>query len=181
MSNRSDTSSKLHVATLGRSVGLKGDMKLHIKSDFPEQFVPGASFTTQTNETLVIESVNFERGTVRLRGFSSPEAIKRLTNAKLFTTFEATRETCELEEGEFFWFDVIGCEVFESGTRLGVVSEIERIAERDYLEIKTDEKLVSQNFAKRFLVPYQDPFILETDIKAKRIEVKGAVDLLEAS
>mgnify|MGYP000951624045 CR=1 FL=1 len=32
------------VATIGRCVGLKGYLKLHNKSDFPEQFKKGATF-----------------------------------------------------------------------------------------------------------------------------------------
>jgi ribosomal 30S subunit maturation factor RimM len=35
--------------------------------------------------------------------------------------------------------------------------------------------------SKSFLVPYQEPFILKTDIEAKRIDVRGALDILQAS
>lgn len=171
----------LHIATLGRTVGLHGDMKFHDKSDFPEQFVAGASFYTQKGDTLTIHSINEARGTIRIQGYESMESAKKLTNTKLFTTMEATREQCELDEGEFFWFDIQGCKVYEDNRILGVVEEVERIAITDYLSVKTDAALVKAGEAKSFLIPYQDPFVLSTDIDAKRIVVTGAFDLLQSS
>jgi 16S rRNA processing protein RimM len=171
----------LHVATLGRTVGLKGDMKLHDKSDFPEQFVAGAEFFVDANRTVRLGYVNMERGIVRLEGCDTPEEAKRYTNAKLYTTYEATREQCELEEGQYFWFDIIGCEVVEDGRELGTVKEIERIGAVDYLAVKTDALLVAQGESKSFLIPYQPPFVVSTDIGAKTIEVQGGLDLLQAS
>ena len=177
-SNHSDL---LHIATLGRTVGLSGDIKLHIKTDFPEQFVPNATFITDKKQTLRLRDVNDQRGTVRIEGFESLESAKRLTNVKLFTTEEATREQCELEEGEFFWFDITGCDIFENGKRLGVVIEVERISITDYLSVKTDNALVAQGESKSFLIPYHKPFIVETNITEKRIDVEGALDILQAS
>ena len=171
----------LHVATLGRTVGLKGDMKLHDKSDFPEQFFDGAEFLIEKGRSVRLTHVNMDRGTVRLEGCDTPEAAKRYTNAKLYTTYEATREQCELEEGQFFWFDIIGCKVVEEGRELGVVREIERIGALDYLSVRTDGVLVAQGEAKSFLLPYQPPFIVGTDIGRKVITVEGGLDLLKAS
>lgn len=179
--SKPSTKDLLHIATLGRTVGLHGDMKFHDKSDFPEQFVAGATFYTKDGKTLTIQSINEARGTIRIQGFESMESAKKLTNAKLYTTVDATREQCELEEGQHFWFDIIGCEVYEENRLLGVVNEIERIGITDYLSIKTDDALVGEGESKSFLVPYQDPFILGTDIEAKRIDVSGALDILRAS
>ena len=171
----------LHIATLGKSVGLKGDMKLHIKTDFPQQFKKGASFYISTQSQVNIDDVNFERGTIRLQGCSTPEDAKKFTNAKLYTTIERTREECVLEDGEYFWFDIEGCEVQENGIVLGKVVEIERILDTDYLKISTDRVLAEKKLPKSFLVPYNDNFIETVDIKAKKIIVKGGYDILEAS
>ncbi len=179
--SKPSTKEMLHIATLGRTVGLHGDMKLHDQSDFPEQFVAGASFYTQKGETLTVHSVNEARGTIRIQGYESMESAKKLTNTKLFTTMEATREQCALEEGEHFWFDIVGCEVYEEGRRLGTVKEIERIAIADYLNVTTDDALVKAGESKSFLVPYQAPFIVDTDVDAKRIDVSGAFDILQSS
>lgn len=176
-----DVSHLLHIATLGRTVGLKGDMKFHITSDFPEQFVKDAEFLLKDGRRVRLANVNLERNTVRLDGCHTPEDTKRYINAKIYTTYEATREVCQLDEGQFFWFDIIGCSVEEDGRELGRVKEIERISAQDYLLVKTDDLLVSQGEIKSFLIPYQPPFIVHTDIAAKRIEVKGGLDILRAS
>jgi 16S rRNA processing protein RimM len=181
MSNPSKTSSLLHIATLGRTIGLKGDMNLNIKTDFPEQFVVGADFVDAKGNTIALSDVNLQRETVRINGITSPEDAKRFVNAKLFTTFEKTRESCQLEEGQFFWFDIIGCSVVEEGRELGVVKEIERMASTDYLSVTTESSLVARGMAKSFLIPYHEPFIVQSDIERKEIEVSGAFDLLEAS
>ena len=171
----------IHIATLGRTVGLHGDMKFHDKSDFPEQFVAGATFYTKDGKTLTIHSVNEDRGLIRIEGYESLESAKKLTNVELYTTMEATREQCELEEGQHFWFDIMACEVYEENRRLGVVKEVERIGITDYLSIKTDDALVNEGESKSFLVPYHEQFILKTDVKAKRIDVRGALDILKTS
>ena len=171
----------LHIATIGKTVGIKGDMKLHLKTDFPEQFVKGASFLSNGKEKITLSDVNLERGLVKLNGITNPEDAKKFTNAKLYTTYEETRKNCHLDDGEYFFFDLEDCEVFEDGIKLGVVNEVERITITNYLSIKTDEALVAKGYAKKFLVPFIEPFKVCVDIDAKRIELRGAMDILEAS
>ncbi len=171
----------LHIATLGKSVGLKGDMKLHIKTDFPEQFKKNATFYITPETKITIENVNFQRGTIKLSGYNTPEEAKKLTNAKLHATIEQTRKECKLEDGEHFWFDIEGCLVYEDGLFLGKVIEIERILDTDYLKIKTADELVAQKLPKSFLLPYNEHFIKSVDTKEKKIEAIGAYDILEAS
>ena len=171
----------LHIATIGKTVGIHGDMKFHVKCDFPEQFVDGASFFTNLKKDVTLEDVNLDRGIVRIKGIHTIEDAKKFTNAKLFTTREETRKNCHLEDDEYFWFDIDDCEVFEDGILLGVVNEMERISITNYLNIKTDEKLVEAGNAKVFLIPFQEPFRVSVDIEKKVITVSGGMDILEAS
>ncbi len=181
MSNLSKVMELIHIATIGKAVGLNGDMKFHIKCDFPEQFVKGATFFINKKETLTIESINHERALIKFIGFCTSESAKKLTNAKVFTTYEETKKNCHLEDGQYFWFDIVGCKVFENEKFLGTVIEVERIAVSDYLSIKTDDVLVADGFAKNFLIPYHETFIKNVDVEKKRIEVSGGLDILEAS
>jgi len=181
MSNRQNNDRLLHIATLGRTVGLHGEMKLHLFTDFPEQFVPGETFYTKERTPLRFETVNMERELVKLQGIDSPEAAKRYTNTMLYTTYGRTREVCKLEEGEHFWFDLVGCTVTEGGVTLGRVVEIERIGAVDYLQIKTDDALVKRKLPKHFLVPKRPPFVENVDTETGLIALRGAMDILEAS
>ena len=171
----------LHIATLGKTVGLKGDMKLHIKSDFPEQFKAGASFLINKKDKITLSDINLDRGIVKINNITNLEDAKKFTNAKLFTTQEATRKNCHLNKGEYFFFDLEDCDVYENGKHLGRVKELERINITNYLSIVTDAALVEKDFAKTFLVPFIEPFKVAVDIEAKRIELRGAMDILEAS
>lgn len=171
----------LHIATIGKTVGIHGDMKFHDKSDFPEQFFDGATFFTNLKREITLEDVDLDRGLIRIQGINTIEDAKRFTNAKLFTTRDETRKNCQLEEGEFFWFDIDDCEVYEDGIRLGHVHEVDRIAITNYLSMHTDEKLVAQGLPKTFLIPFEEPFRQSVDIEKKIIIVEGAMDILEAS
>jgi 16S rRNA processing protein RimM len=181
MSKRQNNDRLLHIATLGRTVGLHGEMKLHLYTDFPEQFVPGETFYTKERTPLVFEEINLERELVKLEGVDSPEAAKRFTNTQVYTTYGRTREVCKLDEGQYFWFDIVGSTATEAGMTLGKVLEIERIGTVDYLTIKTDDALVGRGLPKQFLVPYQPPFIEKVDTQAGTIAMTGAMDILEAS
>ncbi len=181
MSNRHDSDRLLHIATLGRAVGLGGEMKLHLFTDFPQQFQSGKTFFTKDRTPLTLDKVNLERGTVKLEGIDTPEAAKRFTNAKLYTTYGKTRQDCPLDEGQYFWFDLVGSRIEEEGRTLGKVLEIERIGAIDYFVIKTDDTLVAEGNPKQFLLPYQPPFIEDVDIDTGTIRVRGGLDILEAS
>lgn len=171
---------KVYIARVGKSVGLFGENRLILDSDFPEQFFEGASFESKRG-TLIVDSYNENRGLVKFKGVTTREDAKKMTNLELFTTQEATKEACSLNEGEFFWFDIIDCSVFEDDRLLGVVTSVERLEPTDYLMIQTESSLVEKGNAKSFMIPYVDHFIAETKISEKRIDVKGGLDILEAS
>ena len=109
------------------------------------------------------------------------ESAKTLTNAKLYSTQEQTRERIELAEGEHFWFEIIGCRVVEGDEVLGEVAAIDRMADTDYLAITTAPALVEAGLPKSFLLPYIPRYIVRADTDARRIETRDARDVLEAS
>jgi 16S rRNA processing protein RimM len=173
---------KIYVAKLGKAVGLQGHLRLFIDSDFPEQFKKGATFTTNKNLTLKVLECNLDKELIRFENYLDVDLAKKLTNSELFTTQEVTKEYCKLKENEFFWFDLISCEIFENDLKLGVVKDIHRYPLNDYLEVNTDILLVQKNLPKTFLIPHIfDIFIEKIDIENKKIFVKNAFDILENS
>jgi 16S rRNA processing protein RimM len=173
-------SEKFFIAQIGRTVGLWGDLKFHLHTDFPEQFKKGATFQSSRG-TLTIADVNMKRGLVRFVGFENIDAAKKLTNVKLYSDEAQTKANCTLEKGQHFWFDIIGCEVREGEEVLGKVEDIQRLADVDYLAIDTDKALVDAGLPKHFLLPYIDRYIIDADTDAKIIRVKDGKDVLEAS
>jgi len=171
---------KFFIAQIGRTVGLHGDLKLNLHTDFPEQFQPGARFESSRG-VLEVAAYKPGRALIRFVGYASMESAKTLTNVKLYSTLEQTREQVTLKEGEHFWFEIIGCRVVEKGVTLGMVSEIERLTDADYLSIDTDEKMIENGCPKSFLIPYIPRYIISVDTEAKTIDVVDAHAILEAS
>jgi len=173
---------KIYVAKLGKAVGLKGQLRLFMDTDFPEQFKKGASFTTNKKLELIVAEYNASRELIKFEGFDNMDDAKKLTNQLLFVSKEDTKQNCELEEDEYFWFDIIGCEIIEDNKNLGSVKEIHRFPLDDYLEVSTSNELVEQNLPKTFLIPYnKERFIVSVDIENKIIETQDCFDILENS
>lgn len=172
----------IYVAKLGKTVGLKGHLKLHLDSDFPEQFKKNAIFISNRKVTLKVVEYNAGRDIVLFENYENIDLAKKLINQELFASPEQTRESCNLKENEFFWFDLIGCTVFENDLKLGLVKDIHRYPISDYLEIQTDESLVSKNLPETFLLPHIfDTYITSVNIQDKEIKVKDAYSILENS
>lgn len=164
------------VAKLGRTVGVQGFVRLHNLSDFPEQFECGASFFDKNSRVLKIKARNAQ--SVLFEGFESLESAKTLVNLELFQSVEKSRASCKLGDDEFFYFDIIGLEVFENGLLLGVVKDI-LPAGNDLLLIKSDESLVKKGFASEFYLPYVDFYVKSVELGAK--DSKKSADLQSAN
>ncbi len=168
------------IAQIGRTVGLNGDLKLHLHTDFPQQFLAGNSFNT-TQGLLKIKSYNPKRGLIHFEGYDDVNRAKRLTNTKIYSDEEQTKEFCPLKEGEHYWFEIIGSSVKEKDSSLGMVKDIQRVLDIDYLIIETEAYLQDIGLAKSFLIPYIPRYILSFDSSTKTLYVQDSKDILEAS
>jgi len=171
---------KFFIAQVGKTHGLHGDLKLHIHTDFPEQFQIGNSFDSSSGR-LEISRINLDRGIVAFKGYDGVDYAKKLTNTKIYASLEETKERCQLKEGEHFWFELEGCDIIENSELLGKVAEIQRLTDVDYLFIQTDKALVANELPKSFLIPNISRYIVSVDIDSKTITVIDAKEILEAS
>lgn len=171
----------LYVAQLGKSVGLKGDIKLHIISDFPEQFQPNTTLIDEDFNEYSIEYFNQTRNIIKFKNISTIDIATKLTNKRLYKSLESTRQECKLKDNEYFYFDIIKCDIIENDTLLGSVSKIDRFCNSDFLLITTDNKMVEKKLATSFLIPYEEYYIKEINIKTKKIIVQNSLDILEQS
>ena len=171
----------IHIATIGKTIGLKGEMKLNLFSDFPEQFKKNATFETSKNTTITISKVNHSKPSIFIEGVDNVDDAKKYTNVKIYSTRSKTKEDIKLRDGEYFYFDLIGSKVYEGELLLGVLSEIDRIGINNYFKIDTTNELQEKGLSKFFLLPYLDKFVLDIDIENKVIKVKNGLDILEES
>lgn len=166
------------VAQLGRSVGIKGFVKLHHLSDFPEQFKRGASFFDEKGQIYTIKSCKAD--SVLFENYESLELAKNLVNLKLYQSIEQSRKSCKLKKDEFFYFDIIGLKVFENGVFIGVVKDILQTSAQHLLLIACDEKLIAQGRAKEFYLPYASFYVSSVDLPNSQIHAQNALTLLES-
>ena len=174
-------SEKICIAKIGKTVGLKGELKLRIKSDFPEQFKNKSVFSLDDDNNITIEYYNEKNNNIKFYGYNDCQSAKMIVNKNLYTTLEETRKNCILTTNQFFWFDIIGLKVLENNRLLGVVKDIHRYSNIDYLEIITDANLVYMNLPKFFLIPYLQSHIKSVKLDDQSIFTINAFSILENS
>lgn len=191
------------VGRFGKSVGLKGGIRIHIFTDFPEILTKDSVFyipyhasllaltplfqntnddseitqphiatlaknTQQEKQQalylpLTCQSFKANQNVLVLQEIARREHADILRNMLFYSTIEDTRKYCNLSKDEYFYFDIIGLSVVENGEILGVVQDIQEIANTHYLVLE-----------KHFLIPYIDRYICSVDMEDKQIHTKDA-------
>lgn len=167
----------IEVAKIGKTVGVHGGLRLHILTDFPQIFSHKISFLVRKGnfkqDLFEIRIKHFEEGIVYFEGYESLESAKDLVNAVLGMSLEDTKRICKLRDGEMFWFEVVGCEVIDGQECLGIVKEVERIGNIDYLIVSAN--VACSKLPKSFMIPYIDRYILSCS--SGKILTRGAKDI----
>lgn len=75
----------------------------------------------------------------------------------------------ELDEGEYLWQDLIGCQVvLEDGSPLGIVTALEEYGAQDILSVRTPEDAVPSG---EWMLPFIEQVVLDVDLDVRRITV----------
>ncbi len=82
----------VEVALLGKTVGLKGFVRLHNRGDFPDQFKKNAVFYDTDGSKLVVKNYNHANDTIVFYGFEDIDSAKTLTNKTIYATKEENRK-----------------------------------------------------------------------------------------
>lgn len=163
------------IAKIVKPRGLRGELVADLLTDFPKRFdglenVIAVS-ADGTRSDLKIEDFWFQKDRIvlRFRGFTSVEEAEALRGIEICVPESSA---AELGEGEFFDWQLAGCEVETvEGERIGTVREIMRTG--------GTELLVVENEAREFLIPFVQAICTEVDIEAKKIRVDPPEGLLE--
>lgn len=165
------------VARLGKTIGLRGCIRLHNLSDFPSQFKKGVSFFC-AGKQLVIKAYNPSNRSILFEGYESVEKACELTNLELYQSMERTRKLCKLKKDEFFYFDILGCGLRIPERTLGFVRGIVETGGGYLFEVETDEALKNAGLPKIFFVPYADRFVSSIDTQKREILCKNEAYLI---
>lgn len=163
------------IAKIVKTRGLRGETVADILTDFPERFDETenviAVLPNGERLELKIEDFRFQKGRILLQfeGYNSLEKAETLRNAEICIPED---ETVDLEEGEFFDWQLENCEVETiDGEKLGTVKELMRTG--------GTEILVVQGEMKEYLIPFAETICTEVDIENKLIKIDPPEGLLE--
>lgn len=163
------------IAKIAKPRGLKGELVADLLTDFPERFDDLVDVTAVTPDgekrDLKIEKAWFQNGRVvlKFKGVDLIEDAEMFRNAQICVD---ENETVELETGEYFDWQLEGCDVETTdGMQLGQVREVMRTG--------GTENLVVEGGEKGFLIPFAETICIKVDIENKRIVVDPPVGLLE--
>ena len=163
------------IARIVKTRGLQGETVADILTDFPERFENlervFAVFESKEVSELEIENVRFhqKRILLKFKGIDSPEKAETLRGAEICVPED---EAVELEEGEFFDWELEGCQVETvEGEQIGTVKELMRTGGTEILVVAENEK--------EFLIPFAETICISVNIENKLIRVDAPEGLLE--
>ena len=168
---------RLKVGKLVNTHSLKGEVKVISSTDFEEQrFEKGTELLitrgNQVVKEVTVESYRIHKNNllVKFVGIDSIEEAEKLKNLQIKIDSD---NIGELEENEFYFHEIIGCEVFdENGKSLGEISEILTPGANDVWVIK------SQN-GKEILIPYIEDVVKKIDVENKKIDIEVMEGLID--
>lgn len=157
-----------------KPIGLQGELRIGLLTDFPERFEALESVSVRTKEG---QNLRYRIARVRygppyvyliFEGLSSREAVAPLQGGLL--QIPEDERIC-LPEGEYFQSDLIGMDVFlERGVCLGVIESIIETSSNDIFVVKDSER--------EYLIPALHDIILQVDLAKKRMTVDPSKGLL---
>jgi 16S rRNA processing protein RimM len=159
--------------TVGKIVnthGIKGELKILPQTDFPEiRFAKGSQLFLSPEDhssltPLTIETSRLHKNVYIIK-FSGMEHINDVEKYKgaILKVSEAAR--IELDEDEYYYSDIIGCEVIsDEGEELGKITEILSPGANDVWVITPPK-------GKDILIPVIDDVLLDVDVTAKKVKI----------
>ena len=158
MTKSLQSEAEIIVGKIGAAHGLDGTLKIIPLTDFEGRF-DGLEKISVGGKIFRIEAVEHIGGQIFMKfaGVDSREAARTLTNK--FLTVER-KDAAPLAEGEFYTFDIIGCEIFDGEKKIGTVTNVLKTGSNDVFEV--DGKT---------LIPALKSVVKSIDIAAKKIVV----------
>jgi len=147
---------RIKVGKIVSAVGIKGEVKIYPYTDYPERFEELESVYAG-DEILEIEKVRYQKNMVIVKFRSVPDRNGAEKLKDRFVTI-GEEDLRELDEDEFFIFDLIGLEaVDQDGKHLGKVTNVIQNTAQDLYEITDDN-------ANKYLIPAVYEFVTDIDI-----------------
>jgi len=150
-----------NVGKIVNTQGLQGEMRVLSVTDFAdERFKKGAELALFDEKDQFVQTVTI--------AFKDMYHINAIEKFKGFSLKVAEEDLTDLEDGEFYYHEIIGLDVYENDQLIGQIKEILQPGANDVWVVKRKGK-------RDLLLPYIPPVVLNIDIPGNRVDV----DILE--
>ena len=173
------SSGLIHVGTVGRPHGVRGEVKIIPETDEPERLVDlGELFLGSSDaeaQPFPVERIRFQHSKkgltllVKFAGFETPEQAQVLRRWSVMVR----RSDFPLEEDETLAADLIGFEVVSTdGERLGQIRNVLDLPAQIVYEVERMDGQIA-------MVPGVEAFVREVDVSARRMTIAPIEGLFE--
>ena len=164
-SPRSGEPAFLVLGKLRRAHGVKGEIPLEIYTQMLELLIPeNVIYVGEDHQPLTVEKTRWKNELllIKFKEIDDRTVVSELTNELLYVK---TSQLPPLPEGDFYYHELIGLDVYETdGRYLGVLAQI--------LETGANDVYLIQNEAgEEVLIPATEEMILEIDTDQEKIIV----------
>lgn len=160
-------SNYIEVGKIVNTHGLRGDVKVIVWMDSPEDFETLEHVYIETrSETkrLTIQRVRYQKNNI-IAKFEEFDDINDVEQFKNKVIYADRSELGELPEGVHYIVDLIGLKVVsEDGVEIGVISDVFNTGANDIYDVKREGK-------KNLLLPVIDDVVKEIDIDGGTVTV----------
>ena len=159
-----------NVGKIVNTQGLQGEMRVLSVTDFAEErFKKGnklALFDKKDQFVMNVEIASHRKAKnfdiIKFKGMYHINDIEKFRD---FSLKVAEENLTDLENGEFYYHEIIGLEVYENDVLLGTIKEILQPGANDVWVVKRKGK-------RDLLLPYIPPVVLGIDIEQGRVDVE---------
>lgn len=167
-----------NVGKIVNTHGIKGEVRVISKTDFAEKrYKPGNHLFlfmdgSQEHLELIVKAHRVHKNfdLLTFEGYENVNEVEKLKNAIIKVP---ESQLGELDEGEFYFHEIVGCLVFTvHGEEIGRITEILTPGANDVWVIKP------KNGGRDILIPYIEQIVKKVDVKEKIILIQPMEGLL---
>lgn len=155
----------LEIGQIVNTHGLKGDVRVDPWCDGPEFICQFKKLYLKDGSTVIVEKARSQKNVavLKLKGVDTIEQADLMRRTVLYVN----RDDVQLDEGEFFIQDIVGCEVKDADTNTvyGKITEVLKTGANDVYQVTDDN-------GKNYLVPVIDDVVIDTDIDSGVITIR---------
>jgi 16S rRNA processing protein RimM len=189
-----DTAEWIVLAHMLRPQGRKGEVLAELLSDFPERFegrrvfLAKAGFSGAREEAreAVVTAYWLPVGKNQGRIVLKMAGVESITDAESIAGLDVLaplEERVALEDDANYISDLVGCTVFDGGTAVGVIEDVQFATTPDglrRLEESAPMLVLKSHDGDELLIPFAKDFVVAVDAENKRVEMAlpaGLVDV----